>query len=106
MDEQAFRDRARDLALDQLATLFAEFQGRLGSGLCFEHGAVDTLRRHLAATLASFINQTPVEPRDFGVLGRKLDGSSMEHWLPNRKLQVGSERKFLEEAGLAAPRGN
>lgn len=99
LEDQAFRDRARDFALSQLAPMFAEFQGRLGNGLRFDHDAVYTLRRHLAEALRDFIYQTPVASvsAEFAELTRGL-----EHWVENRKMQVDSERKFLEEAGLCA----
>lgn len=96
-DERAFRKRARELSLDVLAPMLAAFQGRLGNALRFEPAAVYALRRDLAQTLKAFIDQTPVEPvsPEFTELSR-----GQEHGLRHRKMQVDSERQFLEEAGL------
>lgn len=99
LDEKAFRNHAYEVALAQLAPMLAEFQGRLGNDLRFDPEAVYTLRRHLAQTLKAFIDHTPVQAvsPEFAELTRGL-----KHGLEHRKMQVDSERSFLEEeAGLA-----
>src|SRR5712671_1608817 len=60
-DEQAFRDHAREAALSQIAMMLVEFQGLRDYGLRFDIVAMDKLRVQLAQTLATFIEETPVE---------------------------------------------
>jgi hypothetical protein len=54
LNEEAFRDRAYELALGQLASMFAEFFGTAGAHARFDALATHKFMLQLAPTFAKF----------------------------------------------------
>jgi hypothetical protein len=101
MNEQAFRNRARELAVTQLAPLFAELDGFGGHGQRFEIMATDRLLRQIAKTLAEFAEQAPVVPTE-KELEELIAGGRNDPQC--RKIYTDRQRARLEQAGLAVPK--
>jgi hypothetical protein len=97
LDEQAFRDRARELALSQVSLLITELQGFNSGDPCFAPLALNELRTDLARTLRTFIEQASIQPALPGVLALM---QGIEHDPKIRTSLVNAERARLEKAGL------
>jgi hypothetical protein len=99
-DEEVFRERAYDLALGQLAILFAELNGATDIGARFEALATHKFMLQIAPMFAKFIDETSVEEVDEDrhvltkVIGRTADRQDAHNLILNL------QRDRLEQAGL------